>query len=212
MKYEEIIRLGSKLPVIETKMLAARQRDKGYMDVQFSRWVKAGKLIQLKRGMYLLPPAYRKIQAFEPFIANLIKRPSYLSLEKALEYFGLIPEAVSVYTSVTTKRQSKFRSAAGVFSYRHIKNSLFWGYAPVTVNRQTALVALPEKAILDLFYLKKDKIAGGYIEEMRFQNTDRINIKRLKEFARRFGKKKITAAARDLAEYIRAQRREDKKL
>jgi len=212
MKYEHLVELGNKMPVIETKMLLKGGRGGRYAKVQISRLVRSGKLVQIRRGLYLLPPAYRKIRIFEPFLANMIKRPSYLSLEKSLEYHGVIPEAVPVFTSVTTKRPASFKTRIGRFSYNHVKTSLFWGYAPVTIDRQTALIALPEKAVLDLFYLRNERVTRGYIKEMRLQNLNKFNVNRLKAFAAVFGKRRVIAAAALLAKYIRTAKKGEKKL
>lgn len=172
------------------------------LKVQISRWEKAGKLIQLKRGIYLLSETYRKEEVFGLYIASLLKNPSYVSLEKALEYHNLIPEAVKVYTCVTPKRPGQFVSKAGVFDYRHIKKELFWGYNSVTVNKQTAFVASAEKALLDFFYLKEVKISLDYLEEMRLQNVNAVSLDKLLEYGKRFKKPGILRAAKIIEKYI----------
>ena len=212
MKLDEFIKITCNLPVIETEFLSAGVVDSGPLKVQISRWVKAGKLIQLRRGVYLLSKEYRKRDVFEPFIASILKKPSYLSLEKALEFHGLIPEAVPVYTSVTTKRAARFISEAGEFVYQHIKQHLFWGYASITLNNQTAFIATPEKALLDLIYFKGRKISPEYIEELRLQNEEKINLDKLFDYAKRFKKPKMMRAARIISDYIRSQKEGVKQL
>ena len=202
MRWEEFINKVVNLPVIETEMLLAGISSSAPIKVQISRWQKAGRLIQLKRGVYLLAEPYRKVAVYEPYIASLLKRPSYLSLEKALEYHNLIPEGVVVFTSVTPKRQAKFISPLGTFLYRHIKNSLFWGYTSVVVNNQSAFIAQPEKALLDLIYLNKIKVSYEYLTELRLQNLEKINLKKLIDFARRFEKGDILSSAKLMREYI----------
>ncbi|MCK4818073.1 hypothetical protein KA005_20050, partial [bacterium] len=145
---------------------------------------------------------YRKIEVYEPSIAAILIRPSYISLEKALEYHNLIPEAVPVYTSVTTKRQGRFVSRVGIFDYKHIQESLFWGYTSSTVKQQTAFVASPEKALLDFFYLKRVKISLDYLQELRLQNVEKINIEKLFKCASRFRKPKMLRIAEAIREYI----------
>jgi predicted transcriptional regulator of viral defense system len=105
MKWEEFIKLTEEYPVIE---LSAFFGDDKAIRVQVSQWVNAGKLFQLKSGYYILGDRYRKINPYEPHIASVLKRPSYITLEKALEFYGLIPEMVVPYTSVTTKRHNKY--------------------------------------------------------------------------------------------------------
>ncbi|MCD4780606.1 MAG: hypothetical protein K8S27_08695 [Candidatus Omnitrophica bacterium] len=74
-------------------------------------------------------------------------------MEKVFEFHDLIPEAVNSFTSVIPKRHAYFETLIGRFDYRHIRESLFWGYQSVTLHGQTAFMALPEKALLDFFYL-----------------------------------------------------------
>ena len=202
MKWEEFLEIAHNLPVIDTELLLTGVAKPDAVRVQVSRWEKAGKLIQIKRGLYLLSPIYRKADVCEPYISFVIKMPSYISLEKALEYHGLIPEAVPVYTCVTTKRTGKFSSPIGTFRYYHVNSSLFWGYEAITINRQTAFMALPEKALLDMFYLKDIIVTYNYIEEMRLENMDKINIDRLLDFSKRFKKPAISNAAKITSRYI----------
>ena len=204
--------MTAKLPLIDTENLFAGIPDPAGIEVQISRWKKAGKIIQLKRGMYLLAEPYRKIEPYEFYIAGVLSRPSYVSLEKALEYYSLIPEAVTTYTSITAKRETIFVSEAGIFEYRHINKSLFWGYNSVTVNNQTAFVASCEKAVLDYFYIKKPDISLDYLEELRLQNVNKINIKKLFEYARRFNRQKTLIAAQLIKEYIDLNRTGEKTL
>ena len=202
MKWEEFVRNVSRMPVIQRDLLLAGTKDPASTEVQISRWVAVGKLIQLRRGIYVLSDTYRKVEIFEPYLASVLRKPSYVSREKALEYHGLIPEGVPMYTMVTTARPGRYETPFGVFDYRHAQESLFWGYRSVTVRNQTAFVALPEKALLDLFYFKKGAITGAYIKELRLQNTEIIELKRLDAFAKKFKKTKIIKAAKLLAKQV----------
>ena len=155
----------------------------------------------------MLSKPYRKIEVYEPYVASLLKKPSYISLEKALEYHDLIPEAVAVYTSVTTKRPYRYISNIGVFDYRHIKISLFWGYDSVSVNGQTAFIASPEKALLDFFYIRGSDASVEYIDELRLQNLEDVDVGKLNEYARRFKKPGMRRIAGMLEKYIQKERR-----
>ena len=207
MKFEEFIKLTAGLPVIDSEILLAGVSDPKPVKVQLSRWKRAGKLIQIKRGLYLLAKPYRKIEVYEPYVASILKKPSYISLEKALEYHDLIPEAVTVYTSVTTKRPDKFVSDIGVFDYRHIKASLFWGYDSVSLRNQTAFIASPEKALLDFFYFRGTNASVEYIDELRLQNLEDVDVGKLNEYARRFKKPGMRRIAGMLEKYIQKERR-----
>jgi predicted transcriptional regulator of viral defense system len=212
MKWDEFVRKFGDLPVIDSKIFSVGGADSAAVKVQLSRWQKKGKLIQLKRGLYLLSDDYRKTEVYEPYIASVLKKPSYISLEKALEFHGHILEGVPVYTSVTTKRPGKFVSEVGVFDYRHIKNSLFWGYKSVTMHKQASFIALPEKALLDLIYFKGEGVSESYLKELRLQDLELINISTLLEYAERFKKPFMLKAAKTIAKYIKAVKKREKLL
>ena len=202
MKFDDFIGHIGGLSCIDTDVLLAGQTNPGPFKVQLSRWTKSGKLIQLKRGVYVLNQPYRKFEISELAIAAVLKKPSYISIEKALEYHGLIPEAVYTITSVTTKRTTAYETELGNFDYRHIRPSLFWGYETVRHNNHTAFIACAEKALLDLFYLKNVPVSFEYIDEMRLQNTGKICLSRLKQYARKFDKPKILKTANALCKYF----------
>ncbi|MFH0763663.1 MAG: hypothetical protein V1927_01510 [Candidatus Omnitrophota bacterium] len=208
MKFEKFIKIAEGLPVIDAEILLAGVSDPNPIKVQISRWKKAGKLIQLKRGLYLFSKPYRKVEIYEPHIASILKKPSYISLEKAFEYHDLIPEAVTVYTSVTTKRPDRFVSEIGDFDYRHIKPALFWGYEPVSLHNQTAFIASPEKALLDFFYIKKIDVSNEYLDELRLQNLEEIDLDKLIEYAERFKKPGMRRIAELLKKYIIFKKKE----
>ncbi len=118
-----------------------------------TRWVKRGLLIHLKQGYYSFPE-YKQMAYYAFYIANRIYRPSYISLHTALSYYGIIPEAVVQITSVTTMKTAAFTNEFGDYSYKSIKEDLFFGYDLKQFDGSKGLlIATPEKAILDLLYL-----------------------------------------------------------
>jgi len=208
MKLDDFLKHVRGLPVVNAEILLAGVTHPGPIKVQLSRWCKAGKLIKLRNNIYLLAENYRKVDIYEPHTASVLQEPSYISLEKAFEYHGLIPEAVPVYTSVTTTRPGKFITPIGTFDYRHIRNSLFWGYDSVVVNKQRAFIASPEKALLDFFYLRRMRIDDDYLYEMRLQNLEKINFRKLLAFAARFNSPGILKVAQILKKYAGKRKKE----
>ncbi|OHB76289.1 MAG: hypothetical protein A2Z34_06885 [Planctomycetes bacterium RBG_16_59_8] len=210
MKWEEFIRKVQGLSVVETELLLAGGADPAVLQVQISRWAKAGKLIPIRRGWYLLAEPYRKTPLVETALAGLLCAPSYVSMEMGLEWHGLIPDATAMVTSVTTRRPARFVTPVGTFDYRHIQPSLFWGYTQVTIRSQTAMIALPEKALLDIVYLRHVSVSEDYLRELRLQQLSRFNLKRLMGFARRFGYPRILLAAGEIRRYVVKARKEER--
>ena len=183
MKWDLFYEKVQDMPVIETKMLRLLFDNKN-IELQLNRWIKQGKIIQLKRGFYILEENYRKLDVFEPYIASILKSPSYISLEKALEMHHLIPDVVFSITSVTTKqRPAEFVSRIGRFKYSSIKKEYFWGYHTIELDDQKGYLADPEKALIDLFYFKQKRISIEYIQSLRLQNIELLKLDKLERYA-----------------------------
>jgi hypothetical protein len=114
-----------------------------------------------------------------------------------LAHYHLIPEHVAVVTSVTVQRPVEFRNKFGRFTYRHITPTLFYGIEyRLLVDNDHAYVATPEKALLDLIHLRPKGDSAAYVESLRLQNLEALDMDRLHEFAQRSGKPKLERAAR----------------
>ena len=122
---------------------------------KISEMLKSGELLALRRGLYVPGPELDLPLPNNFLIANHLRGPSYISLESALSYWGLIPERVYEISSVTTKTSKTYETAIGRFSYQHLMTPYYsFGIKSVRLTDvQTALVASPEKALCDKIIL-----------------------------------------------------------
>src|SRR5882762_779116 len=113
--------------------------------------IKDGILQQIKRGLYIAGPRITSAKPDPFLLANHLLGPSYVSLESALSYHGLIPEKVYEITSVTIKAKRSFSTPLGVFSYTRLPLPYYsYGIRSVEVDSQHRfLIASPEKALFD---------------------------------------------------------------
>lgn len=198
-----MVKIFADQPIIESSSIITFEGDEKRARLQISRWVASGHLIQLKRGYYLLASQYRKVEPDLRYVANMLVSPSYVSMQYALGYFGLIPEAVAAVTSITTVRPQTITTPIGRFEYRHAHPRLFWGYETRDpLGKMPLQMALPEKALLDLIYLTPGKIAREFFESLRLQHLETINMERLTEFAWKFGGFKMKRALKAFCEYL----------
>lgn len=203
MKYEDFVRQVAPFVIFGDDVLSTLQASVASLRVNLSRWVKEGKIVRLKRGLYSLPPQVQPQTFSQSWLANQLYSPSYLSLEYALSWYDLIPERVYTFTSVTTRKTQQFKNPLGNFIYRTIKLDLFFGYQILKDEYdRDMLMATPEKAILDYIYLDSHWQANrDYIENsLRLQQLEQLKRKHLKNFAKRFHSKKMTMAAALLIE------------
>ncbi|MBQ9230394.1 MAG: hypothetical protein IJ190_04335 [Prevotella sp.] len=145
---------------------------------------KDGQLIRLKRGLYVVSPEVSGKPISAPLCANHIYGPSYVSLQWALRYYGLIPERVHTVTSITTKRSRSFYNPLGNFSYKQVTQRYFpLGVTSTEEDSIFYLIATPEKALCDTIihdrYLPQQSVRGlwQYLEE-----DIRFDIDALKDF------------------------------
>lgn len=136
---------------------------------QLSRFEQRGKITRLKRGTYWLGEGDPDILK----LANTLYEPSYISLEFALNFYGVMPDVPAVVTSVTTIKPLKINTDFGNFSYSKLKRDLYFGETIVKDIR----IATPEKALLDFLYIREISSLG----ELRL-DIDKLHIDKFNEF------------------------------
>jgi predicted transcriptional regulator of viral defense system len=196
MEFTLLLDIVGDEPVFETGLLLAGAVDSKDVRRQLSRWTKAGRLYQLRRGLYALAPPFQKVKPHPFVVANRMMRSSYVSLQSALGYYGLIPDVVPVTTSITTGRPGHWQTPLGVYTFRHIKTEWFAGYRLVDLGgNQQAFVATPEKALLDLVHLQPRGDSAEYLQELRLQDMERLDLDELQHQAELASSQKLRRAA-----------------
>jgi predicted transcriptional regulator of viral defense system len=209
MDFRELVRIVGDEPVFETGLLLAGDVDPRDVRRQLSRWTAAGRIDQLRRGVYTLAAPFQKVKAHPFVLANRLQHGSYISCQSAMAHYGLIPEYVPVSVSVGTGRPAVWRTALGDFQYHHIKCDLFWGYRHLDLGaNQQAFVATPEKALLDLIHLQPGGDTDVYLRELRLQNLDRLDRAELQRQAERAASPKLKRAAALIVELAGEEERE----
>ena len=130
-----------------------------------NRAMKAGELLRLRRGTYLLAEKYRDYTAHPFTLAQGYVPGSYVSFETALAHHGWIPEAVYTTASVTPGRKSYAydHPQLGSFSFHPLATHAGYFLELVNreqINKQTMLVARPIRALMDLVCLRKAEWQG----------------------------------------------------
>ena len=195
MEFAQLLNAIEDEPVFETGLLLAGDVDPFDVRRQLSRWTTSGKIYQLRRGLYTLAPPYQKVIPHPYQVANRLQPGSYISLQSALDYYGMIPESVPTVTSVTTSRPLTVNTPLGSFAFRHIQVNWFHGYSQVALGgNQRAFIASPEKALLDLVYLQTGGDLYAYLNSLRLQAMDQLAPEKLQGLAEMSQKPKLLRA------------------
>ena len=148
--FRTLIKPYTEIPISRSLLLQLLKKYKDPND-KISQLLKSGALVSLRRGMYVVGSKLDLPTPNKFLIANHLRGPSYVSLEAALSYWGMIPENVFEISSVTTKSYKTFKNAIGRFSFQKMNTSYFsYGITNVVVSaKQSFLMASKEKALCD---------------------------------------------------------------
>jgi hypothetical protein len=125
--------------------------------VALHRWVKAGRLLALKKGVYMHRSFYerhRQEAAFSALVSAILLPQSYLSLEYVLQQHGILTEITYPVTAITLKNTRTITNMAGMFVFRHIKPGLYLGFRIFEASGVPYAQASPAKALFDYLYLR----------------------------------------------------------
>lgn len=213
MYFQKVSPYLRNLPLFESEYLFAGAENPQQVQRQLADWVRAGKVVQLRRGLYTLAQPHQSKHPHSYVIANRMVKASYVSLHTVLSHYDLIPEHVAVVTSITTGRPGTWQNLYGHFSYQHIQPDLFFGFEYRQVTQtQWAYMAAPEKALLDLIYLTPGADNEGYIRALRLQNLDQLDVERLTTYVERINKPKLKRALPHIVQVIEEELTEFKPL
>lgn len=151
---------------------------------KIARLMADGDLVQIKKGLYVLGIEHRSTPVSLPLVANLLYGPSYVSLDFALSWHGLIPEGVYEVSSVTSRRARQYGTPLGTFSYTHTFAALYGIGVMMEGNPDGScfLIASPEKALCDKILFTRNLDAGTASAMRTFLEDDlRIDLDALAE-------------------------------
>ena len=136
-----------------------------------ARLKKRNVISSLTKGKYQFLMARKIPEDF--LVANFLYSPSYVSLESALSYYGLIDQFPYQITSVTFKKNKTIETENKKFVYNHVKETFFVDYKK---TQEEYLIASPQKAVFDLIYLV---YKGGRAKSiLDLLNLDRGELKK----------------------------------
>lgn len=149
-EYLDII-LRSKKTIFSAKDIALLWGDPNIkaVKVRISYYVKNGKLIRLRKGLYAKDREYDKYE-----LAVNILRPSYISFETVLTASGInFQYYEQIFAASYVKRE--LTCDGNRYSYQTIKNSVLINPKGIDQSEEYS-IATKERAFLDVIYRSKD--------------------------------------------------------
>lgn len=130
---------------------------------------------RIENGKYLF--SFIEVSDFE--IANFLTSPSYISLESALSFYGILSQFPYTITSITSKKSKRVIYEDKEYEFIHMKSKYLYGF----FKKNNFLIASPEKALIDELYFIAKKLRIISLEELDLTN---INKKHLKSIVKKY--------------------------
>lgn len=164
--------------------------DDAHARIALYRWVKAGHLIALKKGVYMHHRFYeqhRQDAAFAPAVSTILLPQSYLSLEYVLQQHGVLTEITYPVTAITIKNTRTIVNSLGTFVYRHMQPYLYSGFQIMGAYGVPYAQASVAKALFDYLYLRAlpavlEPQHYNLAEDLRL-NLEELTLEERDEFA-----------------------------
>ncbi len=144
----------------------ARAVEPDFYRPRLNEWIKKGYIRKFIRNYYV----FSSVSADERFIfsaANRVYAPSYISLQSALAFYGIIPDKPFSVTGLSTRKTKSFSTPFGRLIYRKVAAKHFWGYTIEGEPSTAFMIARPAKALLDLMYLETRLNSAEAIKGLR---------------------------------------------
>jgi predicted transcriptional regulator of viral defense system len=176
------------------------------------RWMKDGRLIKLKKGLYMSQrffELHRSDLDFAPAVSTVLLPQSYVSMEYVLQRNSILAEVTYPVSSITLKQTRVIENKLGTFAFHNIKESLFFGFELSDYFGILVSQAKVTKALFDYLYfrpLKGEERSASFnlAEELRL-NIEDFPKKEQEEFAeyvQRSKSRKMEGILRNLKETI----------
>jgi predicted transcriptional regulator of viral defense system len=138
-----------------------------------SRLTKRGLLSRVANGVYLIT-FVRDASALD--FVSILKPNAYVSLESALNHWGISTQSPGSLTCVTTDNAKEYRTPEFTISFRTISDRLFWGFVEKQTRYSKYRIAEPEKALLDWIYLTLQSGLTPHLDEIELKSIDKRKL------------------------------------
>jgi predicted transcriptional regulator of viral defense system len=194
MKSKNLLKQLNNLPYFDKKTICVLGEQLGLkqetINVYISRFLKQKEILSLKKGLYISCKFFnenKRDTSYLFYLANISRKPSYITSWTALQYYNLTTEAIHLITSATLKKTKEQQNKIGNFNYHSINKRWFSDFVCVK-NNFPFFIASPSKALFDLLYFRTNQFKGIakediniLIEELRI-DFDEMDKKEIKKF------------------------------
>ena len=184
-----VLRFGRIVTFEQIAEVTGESPSRGALRQRVAQMSKAGWLIRLKRGVYLVVTDISTLGFADVsplVIAQALNDTSYISFESAFQYYGLFDQLLARIDSVTTTTTRTFHVLQTTYNFSKIQSDYYFGFRNEQVQGQTVAIAEREKALLDILYFRSSAYAASLVLERLEDYRDDFDFDKLKAYSRRY--------------------------
>ena len=145
----DLMRSGKTVFTFKDVFLLWGDTDKNYVKKKIHRYIKAGKLYAIRKGIYVKDQSYDRYE-----LAVKIYTPAYISFETVLGAAGVTFQFYS-QIFIASYQNREIECDGQKFSYLRIKNDILTNTKGLETKGEYT-IASPERAFLDVIYRHND--------------------------------------------------------
>ena len=182
--------LRSKQTIFSFKDIVMLWRNTGdnTVRVRIDYYVRNGKLLRLRRGVYAKSKDYDPLE-----LATKIFAPSYVSFETVLAMEGVIFQYYETIFAVSYLTR-EIKCGGKNYSFRKIKKTILTNRMGLE-NKEGYSIATKERAFLDTIYTNKDYY---------FDNLRSIDWEKVQEMLPMYENQRMTRKVKEMFEYFKS--------
>jgi predicted transcriptional regulator of viral defense system len=184
-----ILQCGRVVSNAQIQVVVGDVQSKGALRKRVAHMSKAGWLLRLKKGLYLVITSVSTLgfnDVSEYVIAQTFNQDSYVSFEYALQYYSMFDQLLARLDSVSTKTARTYKVLMTTYMFFKIKNNLYFGFEEVVMDNQKVKIAEKEKAILDMLYFRSSDYVADLVLEKLTEYKDEFDFNKLKEYCTKY--------------------------
>ena len=184
-----ILRCGKIVSIDQIHRAIGDSTSRGAVQKRVAQMSKAGWLIRLKRGLYLVVTDVSTLgfpDVSDLVIAQALNDEAYISFERALQHYGLFDQLLASVGAVTTRTARRYQVLNTTYAFARIKQERYFGFTQATIHGHTVNIAEPEKALLDLLYFRATNYAASLVLEKLAEDGQQFDFAKLKAYCARY--------------------------
>ncbi len=154
-----------------------------------ARLARAGWLVRLKKGVYLVNTDISTLgvgELSEYVISHALKQDAYISCEAALQYHRLFDQLLARIDAITTRTARAYTVGETSYTFATIKRDLYFGFTTEAIGAFAFQMAEPEKALLDMLYLRVGDYTVSLVLEKLHDYSTLLDFPKLQAYTQRY--------------------------